>query len=106
VVFVGESEWKIGVAARRAPDGPVGFRVVNKGDARHELVVIRTSRAAAKLPMKGAVASEAGAVGEVEGLRHGQTKTLRAKLAPGHYALICNLPGHYRRGMFADFAVR
>jgi uncharacterized cupredoxin-like copper-binding protein len=56
--------------------------------------------------MKGAVASEAGAVGEVEGLRHGQTKTLRAKLAPGHYALICNLPGHYRRGMFADFAVR
>jgi uncharacterized cupredoxin-like copper-binding protein len=24
----------------------------------------------------------------------------------GHYALICNLPGHYKTGQFADFYVR
>ena len=27
-------------------------------------------------------------------------------LKPGHYSLICNLPGHYRTGQFADFYVR
>ena len=27
-------------------------------------------------------------------------------LAKGHYSLICNLPGHYSQGQFADFYVR
>ena len=29
-----------------------------------------------------------------------------SKLSAGHYALICNLPGHYKTGQFADFYVR
>ena len=27
-------------------------------------------------------------------------------LAPGHYVVICNLPGHYASGMHADLTVR
>jgi hypothetical protein len=27
-------------------------------------------------------------------------------LAPGRYELICNLPGHYAAGMFAELDVR
>jgi uncharacterized cupredoxin-like copper-binding protein len=27
-------------------------------------------------------------------------------LKPGHYSLVCNLPGHYMAGMHADFTVR
>jgi len=27
-------------------------------------------------------------------------------LPTGHYSLICNLPGHYAAGQFADFYVR
>jgi len=26
-------------------------------------------------------------------------------LAPGHYAVACNLPGHYRMGMHQEFQV-
>jgi uncharacterized cupredoxin-like copper-binding protein len=26
-------------------------------------------------------------------------------LAPGHYVAICNLPGHYQRGMHVGFSV-
>jgi uncharacterized cupredoxin-like copper-binding protein len=28
------------------------------------------------------------------------------RLPKGHYSLICNLPGHYAAGQFADFYVR
>ncbi len=27
-------------------------------------------------------------------------------LKPGYYQLICNLPGHYEPGMYADFEVK
>jgi uncharacterized cupredoxin-like copper-binding protein len=30
---------------------------------------------------------------------------LTADLSPGHYALVCNLPGHYKAGMHVDFWV-
>ncbi len=56
--------------------------------------------------MDGAQASEKGAVGEVEDLGQGDTKKLTLNLKKGHYALICNLPGHYKGGMYADFTVR
>ncbi|MGZ4189647.1 MAG: plastocyanin/azurin family copper-binding protein [Actinomycetota bacterium] len=35
----------------------------------------------------------------------GTSKTLTITLKPGHYALVCNLPGHYRMGMHQDFVV-
>ena len=77
----------------------------NDGAIRHELVVIRTDKWAGGL-LKGKEASEAGAVDEIGDLPSGATKRLALNLKPGHYALICNLPGHYKGGMFADFTVR
>src|SRR5437870_249437 len=38
-------------------------------------------------------------------MKPGQTKPLVSTLLPGHYALVCNLPGHYRMGMHQDFTV-
>src|SRR2546425_1192379 len=38
-------------------------------------------------------------------MKPGQTKPLVITLLPGHYALMCNLPGHYRMGMHQDFTV-
>jgi uncharacterized cupredoxin-like copper-binding protein len=55
--------------------------------------------------MHGSRASEAGSIGEVSGLKAGQSKTLTLHLKPGHYALICNEPGHYMSGMHTDFRV-
>ena len=56
--------------------------------------------------LKGAEADEAGNVGEIGDLQPGEAKTLSLSLKPGHYALICNLPGHYKAGQHADFTVR
>jgi uncharacterized cupredoxin-like copper-binding protein len=35
----------------------------------------------------------------------GAVMMLTLKLAPGHYAVVCNLPGHYASGMHQDFFV-
>ncbi len=85
--------------------GRVTFNVRNSGAIPHEFVVLRTAKPAGSL-LKGAEADEAGNVGEIGDLQPGQAKTLSLPLKPGHYALICNLPGHYKAGQHADFTVR
>jgi uncharacterized cupredoxin-like copper-binding protein len=71
----------------------------------HELVVIKTNTSAAKLPVKNGEASEKGSVGEVELAGH-KTKSLTLNLKKGHYALVCNVKGHYMAGMRSDFTVK
>jgi len=85
--------------------GRVTFNVRNAGAVTHEFVVLRTAKPAADL-LKGARADETGNVGETGDLQPGQTKTVALTLKPGHYALICNLPGHYMAGQHRDFTVR
>jgi uncharacterized cupredoxin-like copper-binding protein len=86
--------------------GKVTFTVSDKGDMQHELVVIKTSKSASKLPVSGNRASDKGAVGEVEDIAGGKSKKLTLNLKAGHYVLICNLPGHYKGGMRSDFTVK
>lgn len=43
---------------------------------------------------------------ETDELEAGAAGDVTLKLAPGHYALICNLPGHSLGGMHADFDVK
>jgi uncharacterized cupredoxin-like copper-binding protein len=83
----------------------VTFTVSNDGSVTHEYVVLRTSRPAAGLQVSGGRASEAGHVGEIGELKVGQTKTLTLDLKPGHYSIICNLPGHYLGGMHTGLTV-
>ena len=42
---------------------------------------------------------------EVEDIAPGVSQKLALDLAPGAYAVICNLPGHYGQGMHATFTV-
>ena len=100
------SDGKVAVSPKSATHGKVTFSVKNKGEMEHELVVIKTTKAASKLPVSNRRASEKGEVGEVEDIAPGKSKKLAVKLAKGHYALICNIPGHYAAGMHADFTVK
>ncbi len=100
------SEFKVSPSPKSVSHGKVTFTVKNKGDMEHELVVIKTSKAASKLPVSGKSASEKGAVGEVEDIAGGKSKKLTLNLKAGHYVLICNLPGHYKGGMRSDFTVK
>ena len=85
--------------------GRVTFDVRNSGAVAHEFVVLRTAKPAGDL-RKGSRADETGNVGETGDLQPGQAKTISLPLEPGHYALICNLPGHYAAGQHIDFTVR
>jgi len=104
-VTVTLKEFTIAPSAKVGRAGRVTFRVHNAGTMPHEFVVLRTNKPADAL-LKGNEASEAGNVGEIPGLAPGATKTLRLTLKAGHYALICNLPGHYKAGQHADLVVK
>ena len=106
-VYTQLGEMYIKPDTRSVPAGKVSFHVANIGKVMHEMVVIRTDTPAGKLPTNSVgEASEKGAVGEVSDLGPGRDQFLTLNLKPGHYALICNLPGHYKAGMFTNFTVR
>jgi uncharacterized cupredoxin-like copper-binding protein len=100
------AQFAVSPSAATAPAGKVTFRVHNAGTITHEFVVIRTPRAAADLPIKNGRAVEAGNVGETGDLQAGATRAVTLNLPAGHYALICNLAGHYLAGQHTDFTVR
>jgi len=104
-----ETEFAIAPAKHTANAGEVTFDVQNAGKTKHEFVVIKTRNAADELG-NGAEADETGVVDEIEDIEPGKSQSLKLTLKPGHYALICNLPGHYKpsgkNGMLADLTVQ
>jgi uncharacterized cupredoxin-like copper-binding protein len=102
-------EWDIIPQNASKSHGPlpkVTFVVQNAGNLEHEFVVLKTNIAAGQLAKAGTKdAPEKGAVGEIEEIAPGQTKKLALKLKHGHYALICNLTGHWNNGQFVDYYV-
>jgi uncharacterized cupredoxin-like copper-binding protein len=97
--------------------GEVSFRVWNTGMMVHELVVMPLlpgGPGTRAVDASGRV-SEAGGLGEAssscgsgagEGIAPGAAGWVTLPLATGRYELICNLPGHYARGMFTELDVR
>jgi|SRR5581483_3030901 len=92
-----------------AQAGPVTFNIKNdSADEVHELVVLRTDLPADKLTLDavGGVDEEKfDSAGEQGDIAASQSAKLTLNLTPGHYALICNQPGHYAAGMHLDFTV-
>lgn len=107
-ISVNAIEYALDASPTDGRAGDLTFELKNAGAIVHEFVVIKTDKPADQL-LKGAEADEAGAVDEVQDIKPGESKKLTVKLAPGHYALICNLPGHYmpggKPGMLAYFTV-
>src|SRR6478672_11023449 len=99
------SEWKLAPSATTVAAGKVRISAANDGKTTHEMVVLRTDKPAASLG-SGKRVSEAGSVGEISDLKAGASASKTFDLSPGHYVLICNLPGHYSAGMRADLTVR
>ena len=101
------SEYKITTSPSTVPAGTVKFVVKNTGKIKHQFTIITTTKPAARVLSKHNPNDDiAGARGEIASIQPGVTKTLVLhKLKPGHYALVCALPGHYQAGMHADFTV-
>jgi uncharacterized cupredoxin-like copper-binding protein len=100
------AQFSVSPTATVGAAGHLTFRVHNAGSITHELVIVKTPRAAADLPLKAGRAVENVNVGETGDMQPAATKSVSVNLAPGHYALICNLPGHYLAGQHTDFTVR
>ena len=89
--------------------GRITLEVRNAADnnMEHELVVLKTDLSDDALPVsKGEVLERRlNKIGEVEDIAPGKSKRVSFRLAPGHYALICNKPGHYAAGMHTELVV-
>jgi uncharacterized cupredoxin-like copper-binding protein len=99
-----------------APQGKVSFLVTNTGTKAHEFVVLQSKTPADSFPIASfegeanrinEAASGVTNVGETGDppMAPGSQKMLTIDMAPGHYAVVCNLPGHYKMGMHQDFWV-
>lgn len=87
--------------------GKTTFKITNAGTEQHEFVVLKSDTPQDKLtPGADGSVSEDGKVSEVEPFSPNATKTLTVTLKPGNYILLCNLPGHYQRGIHAGFTVQ
>ncbi len=112
-VAVTLKQWAVTPTATTIAGGSVTFAVKNDGTIPHEFVVLQTETPAGDFPIETFEGEAdridedtAGTnVGETGDLNAGATKSVTIDLAPGHYAFVCNLPGHYGQGMHTDFTV-
>ncbi len=108
-VAITEKDFGIAASTAQAPAGEVTFSIHNDGPSVHEFVVIKTDLDDGKLPLvaDGSEVDEdqLEGVGEQEDIQPGAKATLSLNLEPGQYVLICNIPGHYSKGMHSSFTV-
>lgn len=113
------SQWAV-TADSTVPAGNVTFMVKNQGTMEHEMLVLKTDTPADQLAVTDAgdppvlvvtgadKVDEGDSVGETgdPNVQPGETRIFVVEdMAPGHYALICNLAGHYQLGMYTDLTV-
>jgi hypothetical protein len=110
------SEWAVVPDATTVKAGQVYFWADNQGpDDAHELVIIRTDLEPGQLPVvDGRVPEDqVDFIGEIEAFLPGTQAADTFELAPGNYALICNiaeiedgaLESHYQLGMYVRWEV-
>src|SRR5947207_694231 len=96
-----------------APAGQVSFLITNAGTVDHEMVVLKTDKPADSRSEERRVGKESRfgeAANDLKNIREtgdpamkpGTSKMLTNDNAEGHYAIVCNLNGHYGSGMHQD----
>ena len=95
----------------------VSLRVTNVGVIAHELVVLPLpagQRVGERQAGSDGKVDETGSAGEVsascaqgagDGLRPGSAGWATLTLPAGRYELLCNLPGHYKAGMYTELDI-
>jgi uncharacterized cupredoxin-like copper-binding protein len=112
VVRVNEHDFGIQLDRTSFPAGNYVFVDTNRGPSAHELVMWKTSETVDRLPIAtdNRVNEDSPALDNVldsgTSLQPGELRLLTTTLTPGHYLLVCNLPGHFRAGMHVDITVR
>ena len=87
------------------PAGKTTFNAINDGMMVHELVILQTDKTIQQLTKPDGRADEATNIKETGDIEAGKSKSITVNLKPGHYWLICNIPGHFAGGMYKEFIV-
>jgi uncharacterized cupredoxin-like copper-binding protein len=114
-VQAGQAEYSVTSDPGGVPSGSIQVNVTNHGAIAHEFVIMQTDNPPNALlyddTVQKAVEDAPGQqdVGEVGGelpfILPGQTLSGTFDLAPGRYVFLCNIPGHYKSGMYTSFTV-
>lgn len=110
-VNVAERDFKMTASASHVAGGVIEFRDHNAGPDTHEVLIVRTTLPAGRLPLRsdGITVNEEvlkpDIVGSIDFVPPGGTKTTKLRLEPGRYVLFCNMSGHYLGGMHVDLLV-
>ncbi len=85
--------------------GETTFDVTNKSDSTlHEFLIARLDTAPDQVPFNETTAtikeSALTDVTELGDLEPGSSSSMTMNLAEGQYLLFCNLPGHFKSGMY------
>ncbi len=108
-ISVSLTDYKITLSKDTAPAGTVTFDVKNNAtDIAHSFVIIKTDLDASKLPTDSSGNVDMSKLQSLASitLNPGESKTVSADMTAGHYAIICDLPGHYSQGMYTNFTVQ
>lgn len=106
------SEFKVTLASATLSVGHKTLVIVNSGSAQHELLVFRSDLSPAQYPLddKGDIAEEGPGIVKVsdgDNIDPAKSQTREVDLtAPGAYLFVCNLPGHFKAGMYSLVTVR
>jgi len=99
------SEWSVGVPTSIAA-GPVNLSITNIGKIPHELLIFKSDLAASAFPLDshGNIIEDGPGIqllSDGDNVDPGATQTRQADLSqPGTYLFVCNVPGHFKAGMF------
>jgi len=111
---IGMSDYAFSPSDTTTKAGTVKISTPNQGQLPHELVLLKTDQSPNSLPTlsngevdeEGLEAKGVESPGEIEDVNPGATKSASLKLTPGTYVMICNLPGHYKQGMYGTLTVK
>jgi uncharacterized cupredoxin-like copper-binding protein len=99
------SEWSVGLPTAMLA-GQANFSITNIGTIQHELLVFRSDLPLASYPVdsKGNIIEDGPGITLVsrgDKIDPGATQSRVVDLTqPGTYLFVCNLPGHFKSGMF------
>ncbi len=114
---MGGGMMRLSLDKNRVAAGGVSFVAINGGNVSHELVILplpdgqiagtRTVGPDAKIEENGSLgeASATCAPGGGDGIAPGSSGWVTVTLPAGRYEIVCNLPGHYAAGMYAQLVV-
>ncbi|MBV8159472.1 MAG: hypothetical protein JO265_00970 [Acidimicrobiia bacterium] len=105
-------EYNVNVVPTTLTPGTHAFTIANDGRTEHELLVFHTDLDPAAFPLgqDGDINEEAPGMNKIsdgDNIAPGGTQQRTVDLSrPGTYVFVCNLPGHFKAGMYQVVTVK